>query len=410
MGRSAGPAGDGEGRSLRLVLVLGLLSATAALSTDTYLPAFPAMAADLAATESQVQATLAGSLMGLGLGQIITGPLSDAFGRRRPVVVGMGLHVLASILCALAPTVEFLIAVRLLQGLAGTAGMIAAVAVVRDLFEGERAATLYSRMALIMGLTPVLAPTVGGFMLEVTSWRGVFVFLAAIGLVMLALALWWLPETLPVERRHVLGPMTALRSYASLFRDRIFVAMAAVMACASCTIFTYVAASPFVMQDMYGLSAQAYGMVFGAIALAILVMAQLNPLLIRRLGLVGAQTFILAMAVGSCVLMVLAVSQGWGSWWGYTLPLVGVVGGLPAQQANSAAMALHRHKDAAGTASAVLGAARYGVGGLITPMVGLLLGATPLPSVVMLMCTTTAGLLVFLAVRPRLRAYLSSPG
>ncbi|SDB81899.1 MFS transporter, DHA1 family, bicyclomycin/chloramphenicol resistance protein [Raineyella antarctica] len=397
------PAG---GRYARLVLVLGLLSATAALSTDTYLPAFPAMARDLAATESQVQATLAGSLIGLGLGQIVTGPLSDALGRRRPVLVGVTLHIVASLLCAIAPNVSFLIAFRLVQGLAGTAGMIAATAVVRDLFVGRRAAVLYSRMALVMGLTPVIAPTVGGFMLAVTSWRGVFLALAVIGVVMLVLTALWLPETLPPQRRHVLGMATALRAYGSLFRDPVFLMMIAVVGLASASIFTYVSASPFVLQNMYGMSAQSFGLVFGGVALSIVAMSQVNPLLLARFGIITTQTLILATAVVSVLVMLVVVSNGWGGWWGYVLPLVGIVGGLPAQQANSAAMALHHQGAASGTASAMLGAARFGVGGLATPLVGLLLGSTPVPSVVMLTVTTGLGLALFLLVRPRLRGYL----
>lgn len=396
------------GRYLRLVLVLGLLSATAALSTDTYLPAFPAMARDLAATESQVQATLAGSLIGLGLGQIITGPLSDALGRRRPVLVGVTLHIVASLLCAVAPNVTFLIVMRLVQGLAGTAGMIAATAVVRDLFVGRRAAVLYSRMALVMAITPVLAPTIGGFMLAVTSWRGVFIVLALIGVLMLVLSALWLPETLPPERRHVLGPGPALRAYRDLFRDRVFLVMVAVVGFASATIFAYVASSPFVLQEMYGLSPQAYGLVFGGVALSIMVGTQVNPRLLGRLGIIGAQTAILVTAVASSLVMLLVVANGWGGWWGYVLPLLGIVGMLPSQQANSAAMALHHQGEAAGTASAMMGAARFGVGGAITPLVGLLLGVTPVPSVVMLVVTTTGGMLVFLLVRPRLRGYLAA--
>lgn len=404
------PAPEGS-RYVRLVLVLGLLSATAALSTDTYLPAFPAMAEDLAASESQVQATLAGSLIGLGLGQIITGPLSDALGRRRPVLVGVTLHILSSLLCAVAPNVTFLIIFRLVQGLAGTAGMIAATAVVRDLFVGRRAAVLYSRMALIMALTPVVAPTVGGFMLAVTSWRGVFVTLAVIGVLMLVLAAVWLPETLPPQRRQRLGVGTALRAYGSLFRDPVFLMMTTVVGFASATIFTYVAASPFVLQDMYGLSAQGFGLVFGAVALSIVVMSQVNPLLLGRMGIISTQTLILVVGLASALVMLVVVANGWGGWWGYVLPLVGIVGALPAQQANSAAMALHHQGAASGTASAMMGAARFGVGGLVTPVVGLLLGATPVPSVVMLTVTTGLGLVAFLLVRPRLRRYLAEePG
>lgn len=297
---------------------------------------------------------------------------------------------------------------RLVQGLAGTAGMIAATAVVRDLFVGRRAAVLYSRMALVMAITPVLAPTIGGFMLAVTSWRGVFIVLALIGVLMLVLSALWLPETLPPERRHVLGLGPALLAYRALFRDRVFLVMVAVVGFASATIFAYVASSPFVLQEMYGLSPQAYGLVFGGVALSIMVGTQVNPRLLGRLGIIGAQTAILVTAVASSLVMLLVVANGWGGWWGYVLPLLGIVGMLPSQQANSAAMALHHQGEAAGTASAMMGAARFGVGGAITPLVGLLLGVTPVPSVVMLVVTTTGGMLVFLLVRPRLRGYLAA--
>lgn len=401
-------SGEPIGRStyLRLVVVLGLLAAIGPLSTDVYLPAFPDMARELGATHSQIQATLAGSLIGLGLGQLITGPLSDALGRRLPVITGMAAHVVLSIGCALTGDVQILIALRVLQGLAGTASAITAMAVVRDLFTGERAATLMSRLMLVMGLAPVLAPSIGGAMLRIMSWQGTFVFLAGAGLVLLVAAVFFLPETLPAERRMELHVGATLGAYLRLFRDPVVIAMVVGSAAAAGTLFSYISGSSFILQVQYGLTPTVYAVVFGGIGLSMVVGGQLNPLLLRRFGLARTE---LAATLGSVVVaavMVLVVATGVGGVVGFVAPLPFAMALVAMHNANLTVIALHRQGRSAGTAAALLGAVRFGVGGALAPVVGLVTRDSPTPLAVILLITSLVGMAAFLVVRPRLSAYL----
>ena len=190
---------------LRLVVVLGLLIAIGPLTIDMYLPALPTLSAELGATQPQAQLTLTGIMIGLGLGQLVLGPLSDALGRRRVLLGGLVVHASMSVLCAIAPSIEVLTAVRVGQGVAGAAIAVVAMAAVRDLYSGRKAATLLSHLTLVLGAAPILAPTMGGYLLAVTSWRGIFVVLFAIAVALVALAFFGLPETLPVSRRRPLA-------------------------------------------------------------------------------------------------------------------------------------------------------------------------------------------------------------
>ena len=204
----------------RLALMLGAFVALGPLTIDMYLPALPTITDELATTSSIVQLTLTGTLVGLALGQLVIGPLSDALGRRRPLLAGTALHVVASLLVLIAPNIAVLGALRVLQGVGTAATAVIALAIVRDLFEGRAAATMLSRLFLVMGVAPVLAPTFGGELLRFTSWRGVFAVLALYGLLVLALGAFGLRETLPPERRRSGGVADTLRTYGGLFRDR----------------------------------------------------------------------------------------------------------------------------------------------------------------------------------------------
>ena len=212
-------------RHVQLIIVLGSLIALGPLTIDMYLPAFPALADELNASDSAVQLTLTGMLVGLAVGQLVIGPLSDALGRRRPLLTGLAVHVVASLLCALAPNIYVLSAVRVLQGFAGAAISVVALATVRDLFTGVAVARTMSRLMLVIGLAPIVAPSIGGFILQVTDWRGIFVVLAAAALVLMGVAFFGLRETLPVERRRSARPGATLRTYRSLLADRTFVAL-----------------------------------------------------------------------------------------------------------------------------------------------------------------------------------------
>ena len=266
----------------RIALILGALIALGPLTIDTYLPALPAVGADLAASEATTQLTLTGTLAGLALGQILIGPLSDAWGRRVPLLAGAGLHVLASALVAIAPNIEVLGVLRLLQGVGASAGMVVGLAIVRDLYSGRTAATMLSRLILVMGIFPIIAPTIGGALLNWVSWRGVFLFLAGYGLLMIAVVTLGLPETLPRDRRRSARFGSTVRTYGSILRDRTFIGLVLVAGLAMGALFSYVSGAAFVYQQQFGLTQQQFGLLFGAGAVSLMLATLLNPILLRR--------------------------------------------------------------------------------------------------------------------------------
>jgi DHA1 family bicyclomycin/chloramphenicol resistance-like MFS transporter len=410
-GRPQAPATQGHGltrgRHVQLIVVLGSLIALGPLTIDMYLPAFPQLADELDTTAASVQLTLTGMLGGLAVGQLLIGPLSDAFGRRRPLLAGLVLHALASLVCALAPTVEVLAAVRVVQGFAGAAISVVALATVRDLFSGLAVARTMSRLMLVIGLAPIVAPSLGGFILEVTDWRGIFVVLAGAAALLIVVALVGLRETLPVERRRSARVGATLRTYRSLLRDRTFVALVLMGGLMFASIFAYVSGASFVLQEGFGLSQRSFGLVFGANALALTVLSQVNPSMIRRFGQVDVLTgAILVSMLASAALVVTGVT-GAGGLAGALVPLMVILGAAGLAMPNTPSLALNRHGEAAGTASAMLGFTQFGVGALVAPLVGLFGSTTSVPmGAVMLAVTGLAAVLMFAVVRrdPSVRA------
>jgi DHA1 family bicyclomycin/chloramphenicol resistance-like MFS transporter len=381
------PVSPGElmtGRQrLRLVLVLGFLIALGPLTIDMYLPALPSLTEELRATAAAVQLTLTGTLAGLALGQLLVGPLSDAVGRRRPLIAGVVVHILASILCVVAPDLAVLGGLRVLQGLGAAAASVVAMAIVRDLFTGLAAAKLFSRLMLVMGAAPILAPTLGGIVLGWTDWRGVFVVLAAIGVAMVVVTAVALPETLPAERRRSGGVRGTMRVYGGLLRDRTFVGLILVAGLAMAALFAYVSGSSFVFQEQYGMDEQQFGFTFGAGAVGLITATQFNVRLLRRWSpsqiLVSSLSF---GAVAGVVLLVLAAT-GAGGLWGVLVPLWLVLAAAGLAFPNAPALALSRHGESAGTAAALLGAVQFGVGALAAPLVGTLgTGAVAMATVI----------------------------
>jgi DHA1 family bicyclomycin/chloramphenicol resistance-like MFS transporter len=271
-----------SGRRFRLVLLLGFLTALGPLTIDMYLPALPTITDDLHATAAAVQLTLTGTLAGLALGQLLVGPLADAFGRRVPLLTGIAVHVAASVLCVFAPNLAVLGTLRVLQGLGAAAASVVAMAVVRDLFSGLAAARLFSRLMLVVGVAPILAPTIGGQVLRLTQWRGVFVVLAAAGIAILVTTAVALPETLHRDRRRGGGLAGTLRDYGRLFSDRVYVGLIAVAGLSMAALIAYVSGSSFVFQDEYGLSQQQFALLFAGGAVGLIGATQLNVRLLRR--------------------------------------------------------------------------------------------------------------------------------
>ncbi len=391
-------------RYLKLVLVLGALSAIGPLTIDTYLPALPALSADLGASDVQAQTTITGLLVGLGLGQLVIGPLSDAFGRRRPLLLGLTGHALMSLLCALAPSITLLAITRTLQGVSGAAVAVVAMAMIRDLFTGQDAAKLLSRMILVLGVAPILAPSFGSALLEFTSWRGIFVVLAAMAVALLVLAFVALPETLPPARRMPASIRSSLTAYAGLFRDRTFLVLVAVSALLFATLFAYIAGSPFILQGLYELSPQQFGLAFSANAVGLIIATQLNPLLLRRYRPVTILSTAVAAAFAASLALLATALTGFGGLLGFMVPLWILISAIGFSFPNAPAVALSRHGRTAGTAAALLGSAQFVVGGLIAPLVGVLDDGTAVPLAAIIVSTTGLAATLLVTSRRRLAA------
>lgn len=393
----------------RIALILGALIALGPLTIDMYLPSLPTIAAELMTTSAAVQLTLTGTLVGLALGQLVIGPLSDALGRRVPLLAGTALHVVASLAIVVAPSIEVLGLLRLLQGVGAAAGAVVGLAVVRDLFTGRAAATLLSRLILVMGVAPVIAPTLGGELLRFTSWRGVFVALALYGLVLFPVVWVSLRETLPPERRRSPGVRSTLSTYRGLLHDRAFVGLVLVAGLAMAGLFSYVSGASFVYQQQFGLDQQQFGLLFGAGAVWLIAATQLNPVLLRRFE--PRQVLSVAIPAGLAVgLVLLALAlTGTGGLVGVVLPLWGVLFAVGLALPNAPALALSRHGDAAGTAAALLGAVQFGVGALVSPLVGLLGNDAVAMGVSVAGALGLAVLVLVLVVRPWELADIDDP-
>ncbi len=379
------------------VVVLGLLSTFGPISLDLYLPSLPELADDLDASASASQLTITFCLLGLAVGQLVAGPLSDRYGRRRPLIVGLVLYLVTSLACAFAPSIEVLLGLRLLQGLAGAAGLVISRAVARDLYSGRALVVFFARLMLVSGLAPVIAPVLGGQLARVMDWRGIFGVLAAFGVVLLVAGVTGVPETLPPERRSARGLRATMRGFAGLARDRLFVGTALTSGLASASMFAYIAGATFVLQRIYGLSAQGFSIVFGVNSIGILVMSQVGRRLVRRhaparvlaLGLTG--NMIGSTGVAVSVLAGLGLPALVGS-------LFVMVSSLGLVFPNAMAIALADHGEQAGTASSLLGLLQYVVGALVAPLVGIAGEDTALPLGVVAFVASGGAVLVFLLV------------
>jgi DHA1 family bicyclomycin/chloramphenicol resistance-like MFS transporter len=380
---------------VQLVLLLGALTAIGPLTVDTYLPALPTLRQELHATDAGAQLTMTGLLAGLGLGQLIIGPLSDSVGRRKPLIAGLVGHALMSVLCALAPSIEMLIIARTVQGLCGAAVAVVAMAIVRDLFSGMKAAQLLSRLVLVTGVSPILAPSLGSALLSLTDWQGIFVVLAAVALGAMVIAIVALPETLPPVRRVPAEPVRWLQAYGALFGDRRYLTMVAVAAMMFAALFAYVAGSPFVLQDVYGLSPASYGVVFAINAVGLIVLTQLNPLLVKRFGPEAVLRGAVIAGVASAVALLVTSLSG-GGLLGFVVPIFVLLAACGVSAPNAAAIALSRHGESAGTASALLGSAQFVIGGFASPIVGALNNGTAVPLAALMIFSTGVALALLL--------------
>lgn len=300
---------------LKFVLVLGGLTAFGPLSIDMYLPALPRMANDLHAADATVQLTLSAFIVGLALGQLVLGPLSDALGRRRPLLVGLVLYVVGSVLCAVSPDAWLLVAARGVQSLGAAAGIVIARATVRDLYSGTAMTKFFSTLMLVSGLAPILAPLIGGQLLNWTSWRGVFVVLTVFGALLLAVVVFAFPEPSVSRSPARLGQV--MRTYGRLVLDRSFAGYALAAGLLFASMFAYISGSSFALQGVYGLSPQAYSVVFGVNGVGIVLAGQLNG---RLVGRVPERTLLLSGLLlgvfGGASVLVSAVTRApWRCCW-----------------------------------------------------------------------------------------------
>ncbi len=381
----------------RMIVVLGVMVALGPLTIDMYLPALPKIADDLSVSSSVVQLTLTGTLAGLALGQLIVGPLSDSLGRRRPLMAGIVLHIAASLLCVLAPNLVMLGLARVLQGAGAAAAMVVAIAVVGDLFADNAAATVLSRLMLVLGVAPVVAPSLGAAVLLHGSWHWVFAALVVLAGVLLLVAALALPETLPPSHRRPLRVRGIAATYVELLRDKRFVILVLVAALGMSGLFAYIAGASFVLQGVYGLDQQAFALVFGAGAVALIGATQFNVVLLKRFSPQVITLWALAAALlAGGVFVGLSVAHV-GGLAGFVVPVWAILGAMGLVIPNAPAVALSRHPDAAGTAAALLGAAQFGLGAAVAPLVGVL-GNDELALSVVMAVSSLVALLALLAV------------
>jgi DHA1 family bicyclomycin/chloramphenicol resistance-like MFS transporter len=383
-------------RRAELAVVLGLITAIGPLSIDMYLPAFPQIAADFRVADAQVQLSLTACLIGLAVGQLTFGPLSDRWGRRRPIVAAVAAYAIFSLLCAIAPSAPLLVVFRLLQGLAGGAGVVVARALVRDLYSGVAAAKFFSQLTLIFGVAPIAAPSLGSAVLRVTSWHGIFVTLGAIALALTLLVAWRLPETLPPERRSSGGLADTARTARTLCTDKIYLGYALSQALAFAAMFSYIAGSPFVLQDGYGVAPTVFSLLFGLNAAGLIAVSQANRRLLDRYTpralLVG--TLLAELAAGVAVLVAAAL----GSLIGLAAALFVLVSTVGMVTPNATALALDRHPQRAGTAAALLGGIQSVIAASAAPLVGITAPGHGVPMAIAIVSAATLALLSVLTL------------
>ncbi|RNE49391.1 multidrug effflux MFS transporter [Corynebacterium alimapuense] len=378
--------------------VLALSSMVAPLSINMYLSGLPQLGRDLGLSQSGAQLTLTFFLAGMAIGQLVVGSLSDTRGRRGLYVAGTILLVIATIASALAPHAWILFAARFIQGLAGGTAVVLARAVATDLARGPELARVFSLLMLLGGIAPVIGPVIGGLIVDSVGWRGVFWLLAVINLA-IALGVWKLvPETLPPEKRQEKGLAPILKNMGSLLRDPGYVGFAVGFIFSFSTMFAYVAASPFILQEYYGFTPVQFSIIFAVNTTGMFIVALINAKIVRRLGplvLVKVGNTVLALAATGLVLAALVDANRWVILVGLFL----VVSSNGINYANNSALAISRAGDIAGSASAFIGSGQFLIGGILSPIVGLAAAAGMSQPVAMTAVMFVTSLIAALGVR-----------
>lgn len=384
---------------LRLILILGGLTAFGPFSVDMYLPSLPALAYEFDASIAAAQATLSAFLIGLACGQLLLGPVSDRFGRRRPLLIGTAVYVLMSAACALAPSIESLWATRLAQSFGACAMLVIARAAVRDLYHGAEAARFFSLLLLVLGAAPIVGPQLGAFVLETFGWRVIFWLLAGMSAVAFVAVALGLPETLPPARRSRIGVGGALKAYVTLLRDRRFLAPTLAADFVFAGLFAFIAGGPFVFIELYGLSPQEFATVFSINAFGLLVASQINARLVLRFGPPRMLTAALVIYLCAALVMLANVVTGFGGFLGIAIPLFVSFSMVGIAPTNAIALAQEHYPHAAGSAAALFGAFQFGIGALIGVLTGVLHDGTALPMTGMVVAAAVMSLTVDFLLR-----------
>lgn len=364
-----------------LILLLASLTAFGPLSIDMYLPAFPAIAENLGVPLSSVQLSLASFFVGLATGQIFYGPLTDRYGRKKPLYVGLGIYAVASVVCTFTKNVEMLIAFRFLQALGSCSGVVISRAIVRDLFTHQETAKVFSLLMLVMGAAPILAPVFGGQISEHFGWRMIFALLAVISTLCIVLIATFLPETHhPDQRVHI---KDSWKIYGSILKDRNFMGYALAGGAAQAGMFAYITGSSFVFINHFGIPAKSFGWVFGSNAVGLILCSQINTRLLKRLSYdaILEKIFVVLAVLGA--LLATAGILNWG-FWGIMIPLFLFIASLGMTFPNSTAGAMATQKKSAGSASALLGTLQYGIAALSSAAVSRLHNGTTMPMCVLM--------------------------
>jgi DHA1 family bicyclomycin/chloramphenicol resistance-like MFS transporter len=382
----------------RIAAILGALVALGPLSIDMYLPAFPELARAFRTDAASVQITLAAYFVGLAIGQGFYGALSDRVGRKAPLYAGLTIFVLASLGCALAATIEMLIALRFVQALGGCAAMVISRAVVRDRFDERDSARVLSMLMLVMGVAPILAPLAGGWLVVHRGWQAIFFVLASIGVLNLLMVWLTLGESLPIERRHRHDFVAVLRVYRALLGDRHFMRFALGGGLTIAGMFAYIAGSPYVFMEIYGVLPENYGWIFGTNAAGLIAASQVNGRLVMRLQRERMLATALGVGAVAGVVLLAAGLTGIGGLMGILLPLFVFVAGLGFVLPLSTALAMAPHGRNAGSASALLGVLQFVLGAVAGSLVGALHDGTARPMTIIIAACACASLLVLFAL------------
>ncbi|MDE1165737.1 MAG: multidrug effflux MFS transporter [Pseudomonas sp.] len=364
--------------NLRSILILGALSAFGPLAIDFYLPGFPAMALAFGTDEQHIQTTLAAYFLGLSIGQLAYGPIADRFGRRVPLLVGVGVFTVASFACAFAPNLEWLIVARFVQALGGCAGMVLSRAIVSDQCDAVQSAKVFSQLMLVMGLAPILAPMLGGLLVNTWGWQWIFLILTLFSAGAALAVYLGLPESMPAS--HPRQPLSgALGQYGRLLKDRVFLGHAMTGGIAMAGMFAYIAGSPFVFIKLYGVPAEHYGWLFGSNAAGFIIVAQINARLLSKRGPAHllARTVWIYLLAGLGLLAVTSLHTT--ALWPLLLPLFVCIASLGCIIPNASACAMNGQGARAGSASALLGCLQFSVAAAASAMVGVLYDGSAVP-------------------------------